>query len=164
MKLKRMLSLLTSRELRKDAKSADERLRGRKPSALARSLSAEAEKSAQIAYDLAVIGRDVYGKTVEPEKIAAAAMFHDVWGGETPRYNAVLSFDAETPEYALYLRAADLLVSYLHCRDLAAEGQGQYEEAEVQMLEAIHELALPEAEDYLARLYGANIHNETEEE
>ena len=81
-----------------------------------------------------------------------------------PRYNAVLSFDAETPEYALYLRAADLLVSYLHCRNLAAGGQGQYEEAEVQMLEAIHELALPEAEDYLARLYGANIHNETEEE
>lgn len=164
MKLKKILSLLTSRELRRDAKSADERLRGRKPSALARSLSAEAEKSAQIAYDLAVIGRDVYGKTVEPEKIAAAAMFHDVWGGENPRYNAVLSFDAETPEYALYLRAADLLVSYLHCRDLAAGGQGQYEEAEVQMLEAVHELDLPEAEDYLAHLYGANIHNETEEE
>ena len=164
MKLKTMLSLLTSRELRKDARSADERLRGRKIPKLARTLSVEAEKSAQIAYDLAVIGRDAYGKTVEPEKVAAAAMFHDVWGGEQPRYNAVLSFDVDAPEYGLYLRAADLLVSYLHCRTMAAEGHGQYEEAEVQMLEAIHELELPEAEDYLARLYGANTKDETEEQ
>ena len=163
MKLKTMLSLLTSRELRKDARAADERLRGRKMPKLARTLSAEAEKSAQIAYELAVIGRDVYGKTIEPEKVAAAAMFHDVWGGEQPRYNAVLSFDVDAPEYGLYLRAADLLVSYLHCRTMAAEGYGQYEEAEVQMLEAIHELDLPEAEDYLARLYGANTKDETEE-
>ena len=164
MKLKTMLSLLTSRELRKDAKSADERIRGRKLPKLARELSAEAERSAQIAYDLAVIGRDTYGKTVEPEKVAAAAMFHDVWGGEQPKYNAVLSFDTQAPEYGLYLRAADLLVSYLHCRDMAADGHGQYEDAEVQMLEAIHELDLPEAEDYLAQLYGANTNDETEEQ
>ena len=164
MKLKTMLSLLSSRELRKDVRSADERLRGRAMPKLARTLSAEAEKSAQIAYDLAVIGRESYGKAVEPEKVAAAAMFHDVWGGEQPKYNAVLSFDADGPEYGIYLRAADLLVSYLHCRTMAAEGHGQYEEAEVQMLEAIHELELPEAEDYLARLYGANTNYETEEQ
>ena len=48
MKLKTMLSLLTSRELRKDVKSADERLRGRALPRLARELSAEAEQSAQI--------------------------------------------------------------------------------------------------------------------
>ena len=47
---------------------------------------------------------------------------------------------------------------------MADEGHGQYEEAEVQMLEAIHELELPEAEDYLARLYGANTNYETEEQ
>ncbi len=164
MKLKTMLSLLTSREIRKDVRSADERLRGHKLPGLARTLSTEAEKAAQIAYDLAVIGRETYHKAVEPEKIAAAAMFHDVWGGEQPKYNAVLSFDTDGPEYALYLRAADLLASYLHCRAKAAEGYGQYEEAEVQMLEAIHELELPEAEDYLARLYGANTNYETEEQ
>ena len=129
MKIKRILSLLRSKEARGSLKAADTRVRGRKPTKLERSLSDEAQASAQIAYDLAVIGRERYGKAVEPEKIAAAAMFHDVWGGETPRYNAVLSFEADGSEYALYLRAADLIAAYLHCRSEVLAGNGQYEEA-----------------------------------
>jgi|GEM_PF-6890185 len=161
MKIKRILSLLRSKEARGSLKAADTRVRGRKPTKLERSLSDEAQASAQIAYDLAVIGRERYGKAVEPEKIAAAAMFHDVWGGETPRYNAVLSFEADGPEYALYLRAADLIAAYLHCRSEVLAGNGQYEEAELQLLEGIEELELPEADDYMARLY---TNNETEEQ
>ena len=161
MKLKRIFSLLGSRGTRRNVQSADARIRGRKPTKLERSLSAEAHQAAQIAHDLAVIGRDTYGKAVEPEKIAAAAMFHDVWGGEPPRYNAVLSFETDAPEYALYLRAADLITSYLHCREEGARGNGQFEEAELQLLEGISELELPEAEDYLARIY---TKNETEEQ
>ena len=88
-------------------------------------------------------------------------MFHDVWGGEPPRYNAVLSFETDAPEYALYLRAADLITSYLYCREEVARGNGQFEEAELQLLEGISELELPEAEDYLARIY---TKNETEEQ
>jgi len=161
MKIKRIFSLLRSKETRGSLKAADTRVRGRKPTKLERSLSDEAQASAQIAYDLAVIGRARYGKAVEPEKIAAAAMFHDVWGGETPRYNAVLSFEADGPEYALYLRAADLIAAYLRCRSEVLAGNGQYEEAELQLLEGIEELELPEADDYMARLY---TNNETEEQ
>ncbi len=160
MKVKRIVSLLRSREVRKNIKSADERTRGRKPGKLERSLSDEAQASAQIAYDLAVIGRDLYGKSVEPEKIAAAAMFHDVWGGEIPRYNAVLSFETEAPEYALYLRAADLIAAYQRCRVQVQAGNGQFEEGEQQLLEGILELELPEAEVYMTRL---DTNNETEE-
>ena len=40
-------------------------------------------------------------------------------------------------------------------------GNGQYEEAELQLLEGIEELELPEADDYMARLY---TNNETEEQ
>lgn len=161
MKIRRLFSLLRSKEVRKNVKSADERARGRKPTKLARSLPEEAHAAAQIAYELAVLGRDRYGKSVEPEKIAAAAMFHDVWGGERPRYNAVLSFDTAAPEYALYLRAADLIVSYWRCREEAAKGNGQFEEAEQGLLEAIYELELPEAEDWLAEFY---TNMKTEEE
>lgn len=160
MESKRIFSLLRSKETRGSLKAAGARIRGRKPTKLERGLSDEAQASAQIAYDLAVIGRDTYGKAIEPEKIAAAAMFHDVWGGEEPRYNALFAFETDAPEYALYLRAADLIASYLRCRSEVVAGNGQYEEAELQLLEGIEELELPEAEDYMVRLY---TNNETEE-
>ena len=58
MKLKHIFSLLGSRGTRRNVQSADARIRGRKPTKLERSLSAEAHQAAQIAQDLAVIGRD----------------------------------------------------------------------------------------------------------
>ena len=147
-----LFSLLRSKGARKNVKAADERLHGRKPTRLEAGLAPEAQAAAQVAHDLAVLGRDRYGKAVEPEKIAAAAMFHDVWGGEEPRYNALFAFETDAPEYALYLRAADLIVSYRYCIEQVRMGNGQYEEAEQQLLEAIVELELPEATDYLAQM------------
>ena len=59
-----------------------------------------------------------------------------------------------------FILAADLIVSYRRCREEADRGNGQFEEAEHGLLEAICELELPEAEDWLAQFY---TNNKTEE-
>ena len=55
MKLKRIFSLLGSRGTRRNVQSADARIRGRKPTKLERSLSAEAHQAAQIAHDAGAV-------------------------------------------------------------------------------------------------------------
>ena len=149
--MKKLFSMIRSRSMRKGAGKAARM--GRKQNKLAASLSDEAFDSAGVAHALAVIGREKYGSTVDPAEIAAAALFHDVWGGETPKYNVLFAFETDKPEFARYLRAADLIAAYLRCAEEVRQGNGAYEEAEFRLLEGIHELELPEAEDYLARLH-----------
>ena len=66
--------------------------------------------TAVLAHALAVIRRDVFGKEAEPEKCAAAALFHDA--------SEIITGDMPTP--VKYLNS-DITGSYKHVERLAEE-------------------------------------------
>ena len=156
---------------------------------LRESLSEHSFETAVIAYALAVIGKERYGRAGAPGEIAAAALFHDapeILTGDLPTpvkyhnpdirrayqaveqnaaqqllgtlpddlrptYTALFAFEADRPEFYRYIKAADKISAYLKCVEERKSGSREFLRAEAQLLAAIREMGMPEADDYMAQ-------------
>ena len=156
---------------------------------LRESLSEHSFETAVIAHALAVIGKERYGRAVDPGEIAAAALFHDapeILTGDLPTpvkyhnpdirrayqaveqnaaqqllgtlpddlrptYTALFAFEADRPEFYRYIKAADKISAYLKCVEERKSGSREFLRAEAQLLAALREMGMPEADDYMAQ-------------
>ena len=103
--------------------------------------------TAVTAHALAVIGKEKFGRDIDPGQIAAVALFHDaseIITGDMPtpvKYN--------NPELYRYVKAADKISAYIKCVEELRGGNDEFRRAAIQTREAIAKMHLPEADYYM---------------
>ena len=145
---------------------------------------------AVLAHGLAMIDRDILGGDADPDRCAAAALFHDapeILTGDLPtpvKYHndalrtAYKAVEAEAagrllqklpPElrqdfapcfdipadYAPLVKAADKLSALIKCQEEKSSGNHEFDRAYETTLASLRQMALPEAEAFLAEFFPA---------
>ena len=101
--------------------------------------------AAVLAHALGTIRRDVLGGDCDPDRCAAAALFHDA---------TELFTGEEDPEIRRLVKAADKLSAYIKCLEELKSGNDEFGDAARVTLEALHAMELPEVEWFLDNCAG----------
>ena len=114
------------------------------------------QMTAVLAHALAVIRRDVFGRSADPEKAAAAALFHDmseIITGDMPTPVKYLNEDIRR-SYKAVERQAEAQLLQLLPEELRA-GNEEFRSAEAQIREALEASELPEIAYFMERFLPA---------
>ena len=108
-------------------------------------------EAAVLAHALAVIGRDVFDRDINPDAIAAAALFHDA--------PEIITGDMPTPiKYnnpSRYVKAADKLAAWLKCLEERKAGNSEFRRAEEETMASLRSMGMEEVDWFLDRMGGA---------
>ena len=156
-------------------------------------ISEHSLETAFIAHVLALYRNVRFGGTVDPERAALLAMYHDateIITGDLPTpvkyYNAeikaeydkvekmaeekllsylpedlrgyyapLFSKTEEDKELWVLVKAADKLSALIKCIEERQMGNSDFTEAEKSTLQAVHDMALPEAEEFISEFLSA---------
>lgn len=154
-------------------------------------ISEHSLETAFIAHVLALYRNVRFGGSVDPERCALLAMYHDVTEiitGDLPTpvkyynseikaqydkvekmaeekllsylpddlrgyYTSLLGKAPEEAELWMLVKAADKLSALIKCIEERQMGNGDFSEAEKSTIKAIHQMKLPEAEEFLREFF-----------
>lgn len=94
------------------------------------------------------------------EKTAVLSLVSMLPKEMAPKYNVLMNFDVEKPEFYSYIKAADKISAYIKCLEEEKSGNNEFSFAKRQTLDAVKQMNLPEADYFLdnfAEGYGLTL-------